>query len=304
MEVRIESMGPGPVFIRSPFEMIGGAFGDTTFDPGVSPELEVVKAPSGHLLVHPLVNGKDVGWFIFDTGAGSMVLSTPVAEELGVTQFGEVPAHGIGGKSTGAFCRPESVTLGQATMTKPLMVTLDLSFLEQHMGRRIAGLVGYNLLARVTARIDMEAPSVSVYDPGAFNDQGLAWQELVVDQRIPMVRARFEGHEGLFRLDTGAAQMAVSMHAPAVREFKLLEGREVTDAKAGGVGGTASVKRGTLAWFELAGNRTENVKADFAVSDVGIFGDPYTAGNIGVVLLRPFVIVTDYGRGRIAFVRR
>jgi hypothetical protein len=304
MNMRLESVGAAPVFFRSPYQMMEAGFADTVFDAGVAPELEIVRAPTGHVLVHPRVNGKDVGWFIFDTGAGSMILSTPVAAEMGIEQFGEVPAHGVGGKTTGAFCRPETVTLGPVTMSKPLMVTLDLSFLDQHMGRRVAGLVGYNLLARVVAKIDMEAPSVSLYEPAGFKGEGMKWEKLVIDQRIPLVRARFENHEGLFKLDTGAAQKSVSMHAPAVKELKLLEGREATDSQAGGVGGMVKVKKGELAWFELGGKRTERVKAEFAVVETGAFNDPYTLGNIGGVLLKPFVIVTDYRGGRIAFVER
>jgi hypothetical protein len=130
------------------------------------------------------------------------------------------------------------------------------------------------------------------------------WETLVIDQRIPHVRAKFEGHEGLFRLDTGVGSGTVSMHEPAVRELKLLEGRETTDAKAGGVGGFESVKSGELAWFEIAGKRMEKVKADFATEAKGAFADPWSLGNIGGGLLRPWVLVTDYTRGRVGFVER
>jgi hypothetical protein len=306
MEVtfRTESIGEAPVFFRSPYQMVDAPPTGTTFDGAVPPALEVVKAPTGHILVHPLVNGKDVGWFIFDTGAGSLILSTPVAKEMGVGIFGKVPANGVGGKTSGGFCRPDSLTLGPVTMDRPLMVTLDLAFLDQYMGRRVAGLVGYDLLARVVARIDMETPAVSLFDPAAYKEEGLKWQELVVDQRLPQVRASFEGHTGLFRLDTGAAQLAVSMHAPAVKELKLLEGRKTVNSLAGGVGGAVPIKRGNLAWFELAGKRTEDVLADFAETEKGAFADPYALGNIGGVLLKPFIIVTDYRGGRIAFVGR
>jgi hypothetical protein len=98
--------------------------------------------------------------------------------------------------------------------------------------------------------------------------------------------------------------MSVAMHEPAVRELGLLEGRETTDSKSGGVGGFVKVKRGVLAWFELGGVRTEAVRAEFALEAKGALADPYSLGNIGGVLLKPFVLVTDYGGGRIAFVPR
>ena len=304
--VTIENIADAPTFVRSPYEMppAAGGLGDIAFDPQVSATLEIVKAPTGHLLVHPLVNGKDVGWFIFDTGAGYGVLSTPVAAELGLESFGELPATGVGGVTKASLCRPQSLTLGPMTMRDPLMVNLDLSFLEQYMGRRIAGLVGYSLLMRSVAHIDMLAPAISLHDPATFDDPTIPWQRLVIDQRVPHVEAAFEDHAGLFRLDTGAAQMSVSMHAPAVERLNLLAGRETVSAMAGGVGGMVPVKRGSLAWFELGGLRTENVSAEFATQAVGAFADPYSLGNIGGVLLQPFVLVTDYPHNRIAFVRR
>lgn len=301
--VRIEEITDAPVFVRSPYEMPPAMAADAAFDAAAAPELEVVRSPTGHLLVHPLVNGKDVGWFIFDTGAGSTVLSAPVAAELGVELFGDLPANGVGGVAAASFCRPSTLTLGPVTMQDPLMVAIDLSFLDAPMGRRIAGLIGYNLLARTIARIDMQTPAISLHDPASFAEP-LKWRKLVIDQRLPHVEAAFEGHSGLFRLDTGEAQMTVSMHEPAVRELALLEGRETQPKVTGGVGGTVAMRTGALAWFELAGRRTENMPADFATEAKGAFADPYSLGNIGGRLLEPFILVMDYSHGRIAFVPR
>lgn len=295
---------------------------DARFDPAALPGVEVVRAPTGHLLVHPLINGQDVGWFIFDTGAGMNILTTSAIASLQLPTFGGVPAKGIGGSTASQFCRPNSLSLGPVTLDAPLMVGIDLSFLDQHMGRKIGGLIGFGMLARVVARLDMHAPSIELFDPDAFAQTAEAaavnWQTLVLDQRIPHVEASFavapadaEGdatvervHRGRFRLDTGAAQATVAMHEPAVRELRLLEGLATTDGKVGGVGGSIPVKRATLAWFELAGLRTPNVKAEFALESKGAFADPYSLGNIGGKLLEPFVLIFDYRNGRMGFERR
>lgn len=64
------------------------------------PALAVRRAPTGHLLVHPRINGKDAGAFIFDTGAGMCVVSAPHSAELGLRASGSLEALGIGGVST------------------------------------------------------------------------------------------------------------------------------------------------------------------------------------------------------------
>ncbi len=301
--VTVHEAADAPVFVRSPYEPVLGGLDDVRFDASISPKLEVKRAPTGHLLVHPLVSGKDVGWFIFDTGAGSNCLDSRAAEELGVAKFGSIPAAGVGGHVAATLCRPDTLTLGPVTLEKSMMTILDLAFLDQYMGTKVGGIIGYGLLFRVVAEYDNPGAEISLHDPAKFDGAGLAWQHLTLYNRHPCVEASFEGHTGLFKLDTGA-QNTVTMHYPAVMALKLLDGRETADAQHGGVGGRAAAKSGTLAWFELGGHRAENVKAIFAAEDKGAFADKHTMGNIGGGLLKPFRLVTDYQNARIAFVER
>jgi hypothetical protein len=132
----------------------------------------------------------------------------------------------------------------------------------------------------------------------------MKWNKLAVDGRVACVEGSFEGHSGFFHLDTGAGASTVTMHVPAVERLKLLEGRETTPTASGGVGGMVTAKQGTLEWFEIGGHRMEKVSAVFATKGHGAFANPYTLGNIGGGLVRPFVLVFDYQRGRIAYVAR
>jgi len=52
-----------------------------TVDPTRSGPIETRRGPSGHLWVKPLVNGKDVGWFMFDTGKTGMSIDPGVAHQ-------------------------------------------------------------------------------------------------------------------------------------------------------------------------------------------------------------------------------
>jgi hypothetical protein len=275
---------------------------DVRFDPEVEPELDVVRVATGHLLVEPWVEGESVGMFIFDTGAGAMTIDPAIADELGLAELGEVVAVGVGGKTTTSFRRGTRFELGALTLDDPVYVELDLAFLEPIFGRRIAGIVGYDVLARCVAEIEMRGPTIALHDPRRFTLTGASWQELALNENTPCVRASFEGErEGLFRLDTGA-NGTVSFHAPAVRALGLLDGRAVTTGSSGGVGGTAETKDGTLEWFELAGERFDSPRVQFSLAEHGAFTDRYTLGNIGQSFLAPFRIVLDYPGDRIAFV--
>jgi hypothetical protein len=155
----------------------------------------------------------------------------------------------------------------------------------------------------------MTAAVVSIHDPATFalpaSAGEAAWTPLVLHDRHPHVRGRFEGGpEGLFRLDTGAGSTAIVFHAPAIERRRLLEGREVADVSLEGAGGLAQAKMGAVKDFEIAGRKRESVDAIFVVERSGAMDDAYADGTIGGGLVGDLRLVFDYGRGRIAFLPR
>lgn len=273
---------------------------DLAFDPAIPAALEVERAPTGHLLVRPLVAGREVGWFIFDTGAGSSVLDQTLARELEVARIGSVTAMGAGGAVESDLFRLPQVALGPMRLDQPVVIALDLAFLTAPLGRRISGIVGYDLISRCVVELDLEAGRIALHDPAAFKADGVEWKPLALPGRVPAVESTFEGGSGLMRLDTGASGMALLFHQPAVERFKLLDQRETRESTVGGVGGGVATRFGRLAWLELAGHRFEQLDAGFVTEPKGAFASPYTAGVVGGPLLRKFTIVIDYANRRIA----
>jgi hypothetical protein len=277
---------------------------DVHFDPEVESELEVTRLPSGHLLVQPLIEGEDLGPFIFDTGAGITVIDKAVADELLFETLGSTVAIGVVGSTTTAFRRGERFQLGPVVLENPIYGDLDLGFLRTAAGRKVAGIVGYDLLARCVVVLEPATPRIELHDPATFRLEGGTWQPLVLHDDTPCARARYEGeHVGLFRLDSGASG-TVTFHVPTVDARRLLEGRAVSASLSGGVGGTAAALEGELAWFELAGHRFEKPRVSFSRATSGAFLDRYTDGNIGASFLGAFRLVLDYGQRRIAFLPR
>lgn len=302
----IDSIQPAPTFVRCPFEPMAAAPDDTVFDDALPAELMVKRARTGHLLVKPMVDGKDVGWFILDSGAGANVLANSVVKELKLETFGSLPAVGVGGAVKTAFSRPKSITLGRATFKEPLVVGLDLEFLDAPLGEHIGGIIGYGAFHRCIVEADMERGTVALFNPKNYDQSrvGDRWQKLYHLSRISCIDAEFEGHRGVFKLDTGAGASTVTIHAPTVEKHKLLDGRETTESLMGGVGSDVKTRKGKLKYFALAGHRTDDVEAEFAVENKGAFSSADTMGNIGGALVKPFKIVFDYQHKRIAFLKR
>jgi len=274
---------------------------DTSFDPKKLALVETKKAFSGHILVHPLVEGKDVGWFILDTGAEVMVIDPKVADKLNMPKIGKETLIGVGGATTASFRLGKSFSLGTATIKNLRFTEFDLAQIGKILNVQLAGIVGYDFMRRTIVGVDLNKPEVRVFNPATYKLPSGAWTAMMFDSGNPVVKAKFEGdREAWFRMDTGA-NGTVTFHAPFVAKEKLLDGRETRPAMMGGVGGMTSAKMGTLKWFELGSHRFESPVVSFSEAKTGAFTSEYLAGNIGQDFLKPFDLVIDFGGSRVGF---
>jgi hypothetical protein len=274
------------------------------FDPAIKAQLEVRRTATGHLLVRPQIDGAVRGWFVLDSGAGSMIITPKAAGAARMSALGKIAVNGLGSRSESRFRQGSVFQLGPLTSYHPLYVEADLSFLSEAFGVEIAGFCGYDIFRQAVVEVDLEAATIALHDPSIYTlPEGAGhWAELIIHQRTPVVRARFEGHEGAFLLDTGA-DGSVMFYAQSVASFNLLANRETTATAFEGVGGTRHARTGQLSWFELGGKRFEKTAAQF-VTDAGASADEYLQGFVGGKLLSSFRLVFDYSRRRIAFLPR
>ncbi|HET6201657.1 MAG TPA: pepsin/retropepsin-like aspartic protease family protein [Planctomycetota bacterium] len=302
MRFQVNALAPAPAAPTRPFGPPRERPADAAFDPDVPPQLAVHTSRTGHLLVRPLLEGEIRGSFILDTGASGLIVSRKTAEAARLEVLGPVRARGAGGGADAAIRRGKVLSLGPLTIRDPLYGEIDLDSMTEPLGEEIAGLLGYDLFARAAVVIDAAQRAVELHDPGRFVLRGGEWQELLLHEGQPCVRARFEGNrEGLFRLDSGSPRSTVTFHAPAVRALHLLESRETSGSVARGVGGEAAVRVGRLEWFEIGGLRFEEPLTRFSLAGKGSHVDEYTLGYVGLGFLSSFRLVLDYRNGRIAF---
>lgn len=298
----ISQIEPMPVFVRNPFEVPRASTSHVSFNDSKSPSVPSRRVLTGHTMIPISLNGGEERWFILDSGAGITVLDKKVAEELKLESFGELPVLGIGGLVKAQFHPVKSIAVGQVILKEINAISLDLGMLRAVFGRDFAGIIGYDLLAHAVVEYDHATPSVAIHDPKRYTLRAGKWLALRFNSKLPCVEATFENdYKDVFRLDTGAPNN-VTFHAPAVRKYRLLEGRETSNTMLGGVGGMIQAKAGKIKYFEVGGRRIEEPTVTFAISDDTAFGDPYLAGNLGTAFLDRFTVVFDYVNQRIAFV--
>src|SRR5688572_10361862 len=259
-------------------------------------ELKVKRAKTGHLLVAPKVDGNEAGWFIFDTGAGMSCVDKTVAERLALPHAGQANALGEGGAQQTQLLKVKSIELGPVLVEDSTVVELNLKPIALAMGEEIDGVIGYECFLPGVFEVDLAAGKITVHDPATYAlPDGQKWDKLSFKGRRPRLPGKLESNEeGLFLFDLGA-NSSLTVYVPAVERFKLLDGRETTETKSGGVGGIHAARKGSVGSLTLAGQRIEDVPAVFVQSKQGAAGnDPEVFGSVGVGLLKRFVLVLNY----------
>ena len=279
------------------------AIAQVTFDPGASPEVETRRLSGGQLLVKPLINGRDVGWFIVDTGAGINCIETEVARRLRLPVVGSGQHMGVGGQRHGFEShRVDDFHLGPAHVQNLTFAGIDMSF----MGRtpmEINGIIGEEVFEQLVFRIDVDRPSVEVFDPFRYDPEGVPWEHLNLPDGRPTIDIEFEGVHGRFFIDTGAGS-AFSINSPTVRRHDLLDFRETRTVRTMGSTGPNSTQRGRLDYMIIAGERIDDPVGNFSTNRSGPTASRRWDGTLGNIAFRPFVVTYDYTNQRIAFERR
>ena len=305
-EFRIKSITGIPKNADKPFKSPAPP-DDTTFDNNLPAQLKVAQgvpfsdSSPGHFYVRPLVDGKDLGWFHFDSGSDTMHIDTKFADELKMPILGKSQTRGADGRVQEVTIRQgKTFQLGRIIYKNPIFLAMDLSARNAPPGEKRAGLVGYPLFARAVFEVAEGGKRIALYDPKNYKLSKGKWQELSYIDLTPAVGCRFEGNrEGIFQLDTGYTG-TVTFYDKFVAEERLLEGRKVQEETGIGAGGTYKELAGKIEWFELAGYRFKNPNVGFRVSGFSREGG---AGVVGREFLSVFTVVFDYPERRIAFIR-
>jgi hypothetical protein len=105
------------------------------------------------VLLPTVVNGRDEGYFMLDTGSSFGSVVSP--EAAWMIQPREVPIQGAGGLVEDAFSTsPIRLTVGDRELLDPSPVTMNLSGVSQTQGVEISGIIGYPLLQNFVVTIN------------------------------------------------------------------------------------------------------------------------------------------------------
>jgi hypothetical protein len=233
---------------------------------------------------------------ILDSGAEMTFLDQDFASAMGlVTQGGnDTRARGSGAEEVAVqFARDVTLSSVGITLENLTVAILDLSDVtERLVGHRVDLVLGRELFDSARLRLDLEEGSIEPVDR-AKDPEGM---RLTLEthhgiETIPVMVEDYPPVRAEFDLGNGSDVLIGREYAESIG--LLHEDRIVGIGSGGGIGGAIERKIVVLRRLDVAGIPFFNVRAAIDASD--------KAGevNVGVAVLRNFIITTDFPEGAV-----
>lgn len=258
-----------------------------------------------HVFVPGRVNGSDRGWFFLDSGAGASVVTKTWADKIGVSSEGAMRAVGAAGVTSLALAKNIVLTLPGVELPMPSVTVLDAAAGLPQLGRNWEGLLGYDVLSRLVARVDYERKEITLFDPAVFvpGDHAAALP-LTFLGNWPLIPAQIvlpgrEPIETKCFIDTGAGGLMLSTpFATTNHALELMPNAAATSIY--GAGGESQRFEVRLTSLQLGPYQVRNPVAGFSLATKeGALASPDIGAIIGGEILERFTVTFDYPHHRI-----
>jgi hypothetical protein len=254
------------------------------------------------------VNGNSPRLFALDTGSTNSIIASELAAELGIRGGDKFRSSGAGSDSNMASTvqKLDFVLPGGVARSVGGGAAISMAGLWPLIGKRIYGVVGYNVLQPFVVEIDYAGQSITLHDPAAYRYQGSGTTlparmygaydpqvegELVVPGQAPIpVR---------FTIDTGAGGTIVA--SPVVDKSHLLDavGRSVSTQDKGVGGAEPTEVLARLSAFRIGPHVIANPVVALSRDKVGSLANEAISVNLGGNVLRRFRVIIDYPNRRV-----
>lgn len=269
---------------------------DYAFDVTIPSNLPARTDRAKRLQVRPLINGKDVGWFLLDTGSQLNLILPAAAEAAGLELFGQPLVRGLQYQNhPGRFCRADALSVGPLTIRDSLFIVATMKGEAEDM----VGVLGFPVFARAVIELESDASRVGIFDPRSYKLPFGQWLPMQYENACPVVQGKMEDHPALFRLDTGAGGGA-TFDAPTVRAWQLLSRRSLTTQQGDELDGGSRFLMSNASRMWLGRHWADDVLIRLAQSSLGKYTDTYTNAHLGMFFGRAFVLVFDFQNRRFA----
>ncbi len=230
--------------------------------------------------------------FLIDSGSGNVLLDARVARSAGLREMGALEV--LGAARTGGLrvARLPRLAIGTAELDDLVVSTLDLD--SAPGGLHVDGILGYPFFATSVVQLDFANHVMRFGPPQSLPPAGDRIP-LDTDREVPEAVFRIDASvDAPFLVDTGNAG-GLLLYAPFVALHQALVPAGAGDGtRYVGIGGSNRTYRSHLDAFQLGTTVLAPQSVDVILAKDGAFADRIDAGNVGLGVLRSFVVTFDY----------
>ena len=289
------------------------------FPPGRSDVSLDFESPRSLIVVNVQINGSNAK-FLIDSGSSSSLIDRDEATSLGLPTAGSVRVAAAK-LLVGTVARADTLDVGGVRFHPFVFQAVPLGLPSSIRGYGIKGILGFDVLAQVVARIDYGRARLRLIAPTSFTYAGTG-SVIALDStsRVPRVPATIgEKDPVTFTVDTGsdAGLILYQDFAQSHQRDFLRPGDLASEAcgplgcsgdvssffgdltQANGAGGSIHVKTGYVSRVSLGGFAVAHVFTEIVLQPTGAFVPTQSDGLLGAGVLSRFAAVfLDYPSGR------
>ncbi len=228
--------------------------------------------------------------FLIDSGAQNVLLDSHAAERLHLDELGALEVRGAVRTGGLHVARLPHLAIGGASLDDLVVSTIDLN--PSLSGAVVDGILGYPFFASGLVQLDFANGVMRFGPPGSFDPPGERI-DLDVDREIPEATARLNDRiDAPFIVDTGNSGN-VLLYRPFVDAHPGVVPSTGARTVNYGVGGTDESYRTHLDSLRIGSAPLPRPAVDVVLASSGGFADRIDAGNLGLDVLRRFVVTFD-----------
>jgi hypothetical protein len=169
--------------------------------------------------------------FLFDSGASTALLDSTVARQIFKDdKFGQITGTGAGGSTRMQVLDNQRIYVGSVKIDSVKLLVNNLGNLSATIGRKLDGIIGFDLLKKYVTRIDLDQQTLTLYsdiqDLKVEKGKPLAFEYSPEINFLPRIECSFttlagQTYTGWFFLDSGAG-LTTLLNTPFVNTNKLL----------------------------------------------------------------------------------
>ncbi len=230
--------------------------------------------------------------FLIDTGAQNVLIDSRVARRMRLDEEGALEVRGAVRTGGLHVARLPQLMIGGASLDDLVVSTIDLQ--PSSGGATVDGILGYPFFASGLVQLDFANNVMRFGAPGSFDPPGQRI-DLDVDREVPEATVRInDAIDTPFIIDSGNSG-DVLLYRPFVDAHPGVVPATGTRSVNFGVGGSDQTYRTHLDSLRLGTFPLEHLSVDVVLAANGAFADRVDGGNLGLDVLRRFIVTFDLG---------